>query len=303
MISGAIRVSPIFARVVGAVGVLGSAVIGCARVAPTPSAAVPIATPEPVRVIPPAPIRYSVPMLIGDTRYSVESVAQIERDSAGRKESQRVTSTARVTVRLRRAQNGAFEGSGRVDAYALRTEGTATAAITDSVRFDATLDAQSLRVVLHPPLVNECDRPEAGPLAIARELLLRVPSAVSVGDTWRDSTTYIVCRALVPLTVRTVSTYTVTDTSRDTSGPVFQLQRVSVLRVDGKLSAPWRSVDIAGTGAATLQASVSTTSGAVQQVTSTSTLMLSVTDRSSPAAVRTQQVTQRVTTTANAVPR
>ena len=288
-------------RFVGTLCVMYVGVIGCARPAPTPTVRAPTAAPTPATALPTASVRYTVPMLVADTRYRVESVAGIERDSAGRKESLRQTSGARVTVRLRRSQNGAFEGTGRVDAYSLRTDGVPTAVLTDSVRFDAILDAQSLRIVLHPALVNECDRPEAGPLAIARELLLRLPASIAVGETWRDSTTHVVCRALVPLTVRTVSTYSVTGVSGDANGDVVQVHRASVVRVDGKLASPWRTVDIGGGGTATLDATVSTTSGAVLQMSSGSVLTLVVTDRSSPAAVRTQQVTQRVTTTANAV--
>lgn len=288
-------------RFVAALCAVGVAVIGCARTAPTPIVRAPTAAPTAAAALPAAPERYTVPMLVPDMRYRVESVAEIERDSAGRKESQRLTSSARVTVRLRRAPNGAFEGSGRVDAYLLRTDGVPAPVLADSVRFDAMLDAQSLRITLHPAVVNACDRPEAGPLAIARELLLRVPASVAIGDTWRDSTTHVVCRALVPLTVRTVSTYTVADVSRDARGSMVQVHRASVMRVDGRLASPWRSVDIGGSGTATLDATVSTASGAVQHVTSSSVLLLTVTDRSSPAAVRTQQVTQRVATTANAV--
>ncbi len=252
----------------------------------------------PVEVAPPpAPIVFAVPSLVTDTRYRVESVADIERDSAGRRDTQRLSSQAQVVVRLRRRANGGFDASGQVYQYAISSALSSPLAI-DSVPFEAVLDSAALRVVTVPPLANECDRPESGALGLARELLIRVPASLSIGDRWRDSTVQIVCRSSLQMIVRTTAEYVVTDTVSGEDGVQLVVRRTSSSRVEGKNLSPWRAMEADGNGTATLSAHVSVKSGAVQRIEETSTLTLTVTDRSSPAAVRTQQVTQRVTLTA-----
>lgn len=273
--------------------------MGCAPARasiPAPDAPPP---PVPVEVTPPpVPVVYAIPARVADTRYRVESVAEIERDSAGRRDTQRLSSQAQVVLRVRRHANGGLEASGRISKYAVTSALSTTPLAIDSLRFDAVLDSTALRLVTQPPLANECDRPETGALALARDLLLRVPARLSIGDEWRDSTVQIVCRASLPLIVRTSSEYVVTDAETGDDGVQLVVRRTSTSRIEGKATSPWRAVEVSGTGTATVVARVSMRGGAVQRLEETSVLTLTVTDRSTPAVVRTQQVTQRVKLTA-----
>jgi len=271
-------------------------VSGCApRVVPLPIPAPSSAPAAPVPVVVPTATRYSVPGLVTDTRYGIESIAQLERDSAGRRDVQSITSRAQTTVRLRRTPDGAFSGSGRIIGYSVSSALSATPIVIDSLRFQTVLDPTALRVAMQPPLANECDRPETGALSLVRDLLLRVPGSIAVGDQWRDSTVQIVCRSSVPMIVRTTNAYVATDAVRGRDGMELSIRRTSVTRVEGKTTSPWRSVDIAGTGSAVLTARVAVNTGVVHMVQSTSTLTLTVNDLSSTSAVRAQQVIQRVT--------
>ncbi|MBL0171589.1 MAG: hypothetical protein IPP90_12810 [Gemmatimonadaceae bacterium] len=276
------------------VGAGGCAPAATPRPAPT-TAPAPLPVPRPAPVPEPtAAVRYAMPALVTDTRYRVRSTTELERDSAGRRDTQNVSSDAQIVVRLRRRPSGTLSATGRVYDYAVTSALSSTPIAIDSLRFDAVLDSLALRVAMQPPLVNECDRPESGALALVRDLLLRVPSSLAVGDTWRDSTVQLVCRASLPMIVRTVADYVVTDSVRDSGGVHLVIRRTSTTRIEGKTSSPWRAVEVTGTGTGTLDAHVSVVSGAVTRLESASSLTLMVTDRTSSTSVRAQRVLQRV---------
>ena len=239
-------------------------------------------------------MRYAIPGQVADTRYRLTCTTALERDSAGRRDTQQLSGEAQVVVRLRRRSGGGFSATGQVIGYAVQSALSTTAIAIDSLRFDAVLDSLALRVALQPPLVNECDRPESGALSLVRDLLIRVPASLAIGDQWRDSTVALVCRSNLPMIVRTVADYVVTDSAQGDEGVLLVIRRTSHTRVEGNVSSPWRAVSVTGIGSATLEARVSVQSGAVERVESTSTLTLAVTDRTTPASVRAQQVIQRV---------
>ncbi len=269
------------------------------------SAAAPTPTPRPTPAPAPTPVataptavttRYTIPALVTDTRYQVESKAVLERDSAGRRESQQLNSRADAVVRQRRQASGALNATGRMYAYAVQSSlGPSTPRI-DSLRFEAVLDAQALRVVLQPPLENECDRPESGALALVRDLFVRVPNSVSVGERWRDSTVQLVCRASIPMVVRTTADYEVLDSARRDNEVALRIRRTTATRLEGKVASPWRALEVSGVGTGTLEFELSVLTGAVRTLDGTSTLTMTVTDKTSASAIRAQQVTQRVTT-------
>ena len=277
-------------------GALLSAASCAPAVVPTPT---PVPVPVPVVTSPTvvAPVRYAIPSVVTDARYRVESVAAFERDSAGRRDVQQQTSRADVLMRVRRSATGALSATGRVSGYAVQSALLSLPMAIDTLRFEAVLDAMSLRVVPQPALANECDRPETGALSLVRDLLIRVPASVAIGESWRDSTVGVVCRSSVPLIVRNTNVYTVVESERGREGAELLIHRTTVSRVDGKTATAWRSVEVSGTGSGTLDARVSTFSGAVQRVEGASTLTLTIVDKSTPTLVRTQQVIQRVTVT------
>jgi len=260
----------------------------------------PVVTPAPDV---PRPLVYAIPSPVTATRYRLESVIALERDSAGRRESQAMTSRAEALVRVRRTPDGGFEADGQLFGYTVTSALSTTPIAIDSLRFDAVLDSLALRVVSQPPLANECDRPETGALALVRDMLLRVPASLTVGDRWRDSSVHVVCRASLPMIVRTTSEYVVTGVERGSEGVQLLLRRTSASRVSGTSSSPWRSVEVTGTGDGVDDARIVVQTGAVERIEGTSTLTLTVTDRTVPTRVRSQQVVQRIRSTARALGR
>jgi len=291
--------------------VMACAITACSR---TP-APIPVASAAPIPVAPPVvvamPARIVVAGSVAERRYDVRATARIERDSAGQKEVQRVESSGIVTWSLERASDGAVKASGRVDSFAVHIEGAGAPAATvvagssasgvvphsvTSVAFDAVLDAMSVRVVTRPPLANECDRPESAATALVRDLLVRVPTSVSAGDRWRDSSVSLVCRVGIPITVRSQHEYVLERVEGGPPNTTLHIQRTTSTRLDGKLGSAWRALELTGSGRATESARVDVTTGALLQLDGQGTLTLQLTDRSRPTAPRTQRITQTLTT-------
>jgi hypothetical protein len=249
-------------------------------------------------VVPVVPTRFSLPLIVPETPYRLQTVTELERDSAGKKDTRRFTSQATVAVRMQRTVDGGFEAAGRIRGYSISPSLSTTPVVVDSLQFDALLNATMLRVVARPLLANECDRPETGALTLVRDLLVRVPANVGIGDRWRDSSIHIVCRSNVPMTVRTASEYEIIQTLQRDDGVHVVVRRISTTRMDGKTTSTWRALDVAGIGTGTVTADVSVVSGVVTRVSGNSSMVLTVTDSSAPIFQRTQQVTQRVTYTA-----
>ncbi len=267
---------------------------------PIPVVAPPVAAP-PVVSTPTAPavVRYAIPATMGPSRYAVVTVATVSRDSAGRRVVQTLETRGTVSVQLQRQSDGRFSGNGQVTGYRLTTPLIAVPVPIDSVRFDALLDGSALRVVSRPPLVNECDQPETGALALARDLLWRVPTTVSLGTTWRDSTVQLVCRAGIPLVVRAVHQYLVTGVSGSGDGVQLQLQRTDTTRLEGKGSSPWRALEVTGSGSGQYSAQLTARTGVLSQLRGETTLTLRMADRSPAGVGRVEELRQQLRLTAD----
>lgn len=284
------------------VAVIGGSACGPKLVPLPPPERRPEPVPVPV-VVPVLPSRFAIPSAVPENQYRIQTVTELERDSAGKKETRRFSSQANVFVRMRRVADGGFEATGRIRGYTITPSLSTTPVVIDSMRFEALLNPTMLRVVSQPLLANECDRPETGALTLVRDLLVRVPASVSIGERWSDSTIHIVCRSNVPMTVRTSSEYDVTQITQRNDGIHVTIRRISTTRMTGKTTSSWQALEVVGIGTGTLTADVAVVSGAVTQVSGNSSLVFTVTDSGAPVNQRTQQVTQRVTYTAETVTR
>jgi len=258
-------------------------------------------------------------------RYDVVNTAQVERDSAGQPNREQVTTRARVAFAMERigtARAGTaldLRSTGRVDGFVItssdRITGSRSSALPGvtevpsrpvaplTVPFDATLDGLTARVTPRPALANECDQPEMSALSLVRELLVRLPPELEVGQVWSDTSRTFLCRGGVPITVQHVATATVRELASGPSGPFTRviIDRVIASRMEGALTTSWRSVGLTGRGSGTQRLVVDATQGTLVELTSESTTELQVHD-----SVRRdegqQTITQRVAMTARRVP-
>lgn len=309
-------------------------VLGCApALAPLPPSA-PLAAPAPPSTRPSAapttvPVAATVhgPSRIPSTSWSVVADTRIRvRDTSGRRasgipeEDQRIETRARVSLELQRAPTGALRGAGQIDSFAVHsTPAASTTSTTAPVQtslstsatgltlplliIDALLDSATVRVVTRIPLVNECDRPEVSATALVRDLLVRVPDGVGVGDAWQDSTVSVLCRSGVAMTVYTVARYRAERIGTTARPDVLVLRRELTTRLEGKNRSAFRSLEVVGSGVARQTIDLSLSQGMVLRLEGTSTLTLQVLETVLPAMPRALAVTQNSTIKAERIRR
>ncbi len=294
------------------------------RPAPAPEP-VPEAPPVVVVPVPVAPASVTIATRHDTVRYDVVSSARFERDSAGTPNQEEIVTRAMVSFAMERIGTGSssaaldLRSTGRVDGFVIssseRVKSSRSSALPGvvttpslpvaplTVPFDATLNGLTARVAPRPALANECDQPEMSALALARELLVRLPPVLVVGASWSDTTRVFMCRGGVPVTVQQIGTATVKSLESGPSGPFTraQIDRTLQTRVEGQLATSWRSVGLTGRGSATQQMLVDATSGALVELTSESSTQLDVHDSARPDQGQ-QSVVQRVRFTARRVP-
>ena len=284
----------VFALVLGA----------CAGGAVSPSVPTPVPDTTPPVTVPVATVpRVALPARLPSTSWRVQSIARVKVTGGGvsgaAADEQRVQSNALVSWSMERQPSGAMRAAGQVDSFTVRTSfdtqrGTMLPTIPAMVLLEATLDSALFRVSTKPPLANECDRPEAGAAALARELLVRVPNGVRQGDRWKDSSVTLICRSGVPMTV-----YTKVESRLDQLTPErLVVRRESVSRFDGRGGSAFRSLELVGTASGVQTMQIEALRGTVDRLEGTSTLTLQATERTPGNAPRVQQVTQRTDLTA-----
>lgn len=274
---------------------LTALISGCAPAgapAPVPAPA-PLPRPaEPVRT----ERAVLLPSRMAGNSWRVQSVARIALSGAGAPSGeQRVESSGLVSWSLERQPSGALRGTGQVDSFTVRTSFDATKGamlpiMPAQLLLDAAMDSSLVRITTRPPLVNECDRPEAGAAALARELLVRVPNGARQGDRWKDSTVTLVCRSGVPLVVYT-TVVSVLDRIDDQQLVVKRDVRAIL---DGKGGSAFRGLELSGTSSGSQRVEISAVRGTVERLEGTSTLALQATERLPGSPPKVQQITQKV---------
>jgi hypothetical protein len=210
--------------------------------------------------------------------------------STGRVDGFVITSTDRITGSRSSALPGVTEVPSRPKAPL-------------TVPFDAILNGLTARVAPRPALANECDQPEMSALSLVRELLVRLPPELEVGQTWSDTTRTFMCRGGLPITVQHVASATVREIASGPSGAFSRvlIDRTIDTRMEGQLTTSWRSVGLTGKGTGTQRLVIDATEGTLVELTAESTTELRVHD-----SVRRDQgqqtVVQRVVMTAKRVP-
>lgn len=257
-------------------------------------------------------------------RYTVRSRSQLTQDSAGTPIVEQLEATAFVSFALTRLGDPTstvpmgLRGTGRVEEFVLtpttrlfNARSSAPAGVTQppeyprlplTVPFEALVEGSTARVSSTPPLANECDRPETGATAMARELLVRLPGALAAGSAWTDTARVFVCRGGLPVTVHTIASNRVTAVDDSPDGPATRIRVVRSLtvRADGAQTSAWRKVTVQGRGQGRQELVVSAPAGVIQELRGESETVFDVRDSARPNDGE-QRITQRVEYVARAV--
>ena len=240
----------------------------------------------------PAALRVALPARLVGTTWRVQSSARVTLAGGGGE--QRIDSHALVSWSAERQPHGALRASGQVDSFTVRTaldsrRQSPAPTLPGLILLEATLDSGAVRVSTRPPLANECDRPEASAAALARDLLVRVPNGVAVGDRWRDSVVTLTCRSGVPMVVHT----TVLSHLEELTDELLVVRRDLTARYQGKGGTAFRTLELTGSGAGAQRAHVHALRGTLERLEGTMTLTLQATERLPGSTPRSQQIVQR----------
>lgn len=293
----------------GALSVLGACAPGVAPL-PTP-------VPEPVRepvptVAPPAVRRVVVGRVLPPTRYEVRLRTTLRVDSLGTPVEEQMSSEGTIALQGRRAPAtapsslDAVQASGRIEGYRLITSSRVREARTSALpgaaaslpasegpvttAFEAVFDSVLARVTPTPAPANECDHPAVAAVGLARELLLRLPEALTEGQRWQDSARVFSCRNGVPITLVLRHDTRVIALSAD--GRQATLERTVQMRADGRLALGWRSVSLQGAGNARYTITLHVPDGVVERVEGGGEMRFDASDSARPSA-RVTRVDQR----------
>lgn len=221
--------------------------------------------------------------------YVIESHARVDARADTLASSDTVAARLRLTVTPRGA---ALDVS--IEEYALIRSGGAPFTLATPVRVLGRFDEHG-GLAFQGAGLDDCRAPTASIADATRDLWVRMPAEVAVGDVWRDSAHYVVCRDGVPLGATVVRDYRVTaivDAPDDESVTIARRTTVA-LRGEGLLRRDTVGVTARGTGDATLIWSART--GWLVEATGRGSLELEA-----RTAGRVQRVTQEVTFAARA---
>ena len=135
-------------------------------------------------------------------------------------------------------------------------------------------------------LMSKCDTMEEAARGLVRDAHLDLPLAMSHGQSWTDSSSMVLCRGGVPLTVVTRSTFQV-DTSSTTRNHIIVI-RLTELGVNGFGTQGVRRISVSGKGTSETRFTYDLSGGHLVESTGRSLLQLSF-----ETIQQTEQVVQR----------
>lgn len=140
------------------------------------------------------------------------------------------------------------------------------------------------------------DATPCGSMAVAvlqslRDLWIKFPDTLRVGTSWRDSSSYIVCRDGIPLRTTVQRSFNVSGATELSGRVLLTVSRISQTMIEGTGSQFGEAVDVKGTGRGQLFYMLDPATGEIASANGTSSLELSLRSK-----LRTQVVTQGVAT-------
>ncbi len=139
---------------------------------------------------------------------------------------------------------------------------------------------------------SSCDTMADAARAIARDVLIRIPSNAQPRQQWTDSTSIVVCRGGIPMTAITVSTFEIQDVMPRGDSLILPVIRRSSLTLSGVGTQGARTITVTGSGTSETVLSYELRGGVFLESRGESVLQLRF-----ETIQQTEQVTQRSTST------
>jgi hypothetical protein len=222
--------------------------------------------------------------------FSVDQHAMIRFDSSARIDT--VSSHAEVTFT---ASPAAHSVNGSVGAFLVDGAGHAAATpagLTTPFPLRAEYSVRAPQFDFTAPRdAKPCGSTALAVLQSLRDLWIKPPDTLRVGTSWKDSSSYFVCRDGIPLRAKVQRDFHVFGASELAGRLLLTISRISETAIEGSGTQFGEAVDVKGAGRGQLFYFLDPATGEIASANGTSSLEFSLRSR-----LRTQIVTQGVTT-------
>lgn len=235
-------------RTLLAVAVAGT--LGCPSARTTPDRPGAPPSPETTPIIR-SPGRWTLEREPGTARYLIRNSATIAL-AGDTTPPDSLATTLIVSVILSGARDG-LTVAGTIDS--LRVERGARIATSDTtlslpIGLQGVLDRQGGVVELRSTVATDstCGTSLDPVIAMTRDVFVRLPSRLTSGMTWEDTTRSTSCRGRIPVATTTIATYSVLGEQATERQRMLAVRRTTVLRMEGSGDQVGRAATVNGSG-------------------------------------------------------
>ncbi len=147
------------------------------------------------------------------------------------------------------------------------------------IPFTAEQSAPAWQPTFLTPDASSCRNPAAVVLHGVRDLWLSLPDTLRPGQTWRDSTSHVVCRDSIPLRTDVARTFRVTSALLRDGALIVTIERRTSTTFEGAGTQFGEPVTITGAGEGAMMFEVALADGAVVFASGDSELLVTLTGR------------------------
>lgn len=232
----------------------------------------------------------------GRYRYLVRTAATVTTPADSASGGTPLGQSALYTVRLVPTGTG-LTATITADSLAAEAGGAgadAAGADTAGASLEALMSLTGQLAILPEAAGDSCDATGGLLAARARTLIVPLPTVITLGERWRDSTRTSICAGGVPLAVSAVQDYRVAGVERFQGAPALRLERSDTLAYGGGGVQAGRPVTVTGAGIGRAVYFLDPRRGILLGGTSESRTRFTVTTFAGGSTVFEQQATQEV---------
>ena len=225
----------------------------------------------------------------GRYRYVLRNDATIETLASNTMDS--VSSRAYLTYDLTPEGDGMLI-TGTIDSFTVNAGDSIPLPLHDMsfpIAFDGRMDRSGRIQEFSSPDTSSCGSAAGALLGIARELLIAVPSELTIGLEWRDSTSTTSCRGDIPMTVTTTRHHRLEELIDSAGIPLLRIARQTDVVMSGMGTRPVQATTVSGTGSGSMELLIEPTTGTFRHAVGESLTTLTF-----DAASRRETFLQRV---------
>ncbi len=250
----------------------------CAR-SPIPQSGQPTPADMPQNPVPVPPVvsSWTFNYAPGTVSYQVSRGAAIESQSDSGLHQEISTNITHETLTLAPAGD-TVRFSATVDTFSTTSQGTISPVqlVQLPVQLSGSFFGDSL-AILADSTTEKCNLAGSALSADLHNLLLHLPTQLTRGSSWRDSSEVKTCQGMIPITVHIARSYLVSGGITFEASPVLVVQRVDTIQAHGEGAQQQHQLTVDATGTGNAIYYMSPKEGRVLHLSTGQDLMLAIT--------------------------